>query len=86
MPNKYLIIVVFQIFVILRSIEILIESYFWLGVYMLFASGNETSGAARRQNVTLSPTIVYIELNGKLTFFLLYLLFPLSKKGTQRHR
>ena len=51
----------------------------------IFASGKETSGAVRRQNVALSPTIAYIELNGELTFFLLYLLFPLSKKGTQRH-
>ena len=49
-------------------------------VYGVFASGKKTSGAARRQNVALSPTIVYIKLNGKLTFFLFYLLFPLSKK------
>ena len=52
----------------------------------LFAPGKETSGAVRRQNVALYPTIVYIELNGKLTFFLFYLLFPLSKIGTQRQR
>ena len=32
--------------------------------YYVFASGKETSGAARRENVALSPTILYIQLNG----------------------